>query len=128
MATSLIDELQLDASNNTVSVSSLLRKALVAAKLAMSDIPEWINKELSGYGNGDSLPAYRILHGTIKAKNLRGWIPVHPTSEFRDMVSTHDLREPVGQIEALIKRDGHLIFGFTPEHCGAGRRRWRIRL
>ena len=98
MATSLIDELQLDASNNTVSVSSLLRKALmVAAKLAVSDIPEWINKELSRYGNGDSLPSYRILHGTIKAKNLRGWIPLQiPTSEFRDIVSTHDLREPVG--------------------------------
>jgi hypothetical protein len=48
LATSLIDELQLDASNNSVSVSSLLRKALmVAAKLAVSDLPEWINKELS---------------------------------------------------------------------------------
>jgi hypothetical protein len=56
------------------------------------------------------------LHGTIKARNLREWIPVQfPTSEFRDLVSTHDLRESVGQIEALVKRDGHLVFGFTPE-------------
>ena len=63
-----------------------------------------------------SLPSYRILHGTIKARNLREWIPVQfPTSEFRDLVSTHDLRESVGQIEALVKRDGHLVFGFTPE-------------
>jgi hypothetical protein len=77
MATSLIDELQLDASNSAVSVPSLLRKALmVAAKLELSDIPEWINKELSGYGLDDLLPAYRIPYGTVKAKGFGGrWIP-----------------------------------------------------
>jgi len=69
LATSLIDELQLDASDGSVSVSDLLRKALVvAAKLGVSDIPEWINKELSGYHDGDTLPSYRIVHGAIKAK------------------------------------------------------------
>jgi hypothetical protein len=58
MTTSLIDELQLDASNGAVSVSGLLRKALmVAAKLELSNIPEWINKELSGYSpDDDSMP------------------------------------------------------------------------
>src|SRR5208283_5268685 len=77
LATSPIDELQLDASNVAVSVSSLLRKALmVSSKLELSDIPDWINKELSGYVDGDSLPSYRTVHGQVKARTLGGWVPV----------------------------------------------------
>jgi hypothetical protein len=117
VAISLIDELQLDASNNTVSVSSLLRKALmVAAKLEVSDMPEWINKELSGYSDDDTLPTYRILYGSVKARNVRGWIPVEfPTTEFRDSACRHDMHESVAAIEALSKKDGKVVFGFSPE-------------
>ena len=117
LAASLIDELQLDASNSNVSVSNLLRKTLmVAAKLEVSDIPEWVNKELSGYRGENSVPSYRTLYGSVKAKSLRGWIPVQfPTTEMRDMVSQHDVHESVAQIEALLGRDGSLRFGFPPE-------------
>jgi hypothetical protein len=73
LATSLVDELQFDALNGAVSVSSLLRKVLlVAAKLEVTDIPEWVNKELSGYGDDDSLPPYRTLYGTVNAKTFHG--------------------------------------------------------
>jgi AbiTii len=117
LATSLIDELQLDASNAAVSVSGLLRKALmVAAKLELSDVPEWINKELSGYSNGDSLPTYRVLYGAVKAKSLRGWVPVQfPTNDLQEMISRQFVHDSVSEIEALTKRDGHLVHGFPPE-------------
>jgi hypothetical protein len=118
LATSLIDELQLDASNPAVSVTSLLRKVLmVAAKLELSNIPEWINKELSGYENGDAVPEYRIVYGTVKARNpFHGWIPVQfPTNDFQEMVSKKYVTESVAEIEALSKREGTLVQGFPPE-------------
>jgi AbiTii len=118
MATSLIDELQLDASNPAVSVSSLLRKALmVAAKLELSDIPEWINQELSGYVGDDSLPPYRVVYGTVKAKGFGGrWVTVQfPTSEMHETISKNFIRDSVAKIEALIERDGNVAFGFPPE-------------
>ena len=71
MTSSLIDELQLDAANATVPVSSSLRKALiVAARLGVRDLPEWINKELSGYGHDDTLPSYRVVFGQLKGKSF----------------------------------------------------------
>jgi hypothetical protein len=118
LATSLVDELQFDALNGAVSVSSLLRKVLlVAAKLEVSDIPEWVNKELSGYGDDDSLPPYRILYGTVNAKTFQGWIPVQfPTNEMQDKASRISMYDPVAEIEALIRREnGTLVAGFPPE-------------
>ena len=117
MATSLIDELQLDASNSAVSVSTLLRKALmVAAKLELSDIPEWINKELSGYSVDKSLPPYRIVHGEVKARTLRGWVPVQfPTNDMQGNISKKLICSFVAEIEALSKKDGKLAMGFPPE-------------
>jgi AbiTii len=117
VATSLIDELQLDAANAAVSVSSLLRKALiVAAKLELSDVPEWVNKELSGYSDGDSLPSYRIVHGMVKARTLRGWVSVQcPTNDMQEKISEKSIYNSIAEIEALSKRDGRLSLTFPPE-------------
>jgi hypothetical protein len=118
LATSLIDELQLDASNPAVPVTSLLRKALmVAAKLELSDIPEWINKELSGYDDANAVPEYRIIYGEVKALNpFRGWIPVQfPTTDLQETISKKPVTESVAQIEALIGRDRKLVHKFPPE-------------
>jgi hypothetical protein len=119
MATSLIDELQLDASNDAVSVSSLLRKALmVAAKLELSDIPEWINKELAGYSlDDDSLPPYRIVHGEVKARAYYGrWVPVQfPTNEMQANISKKFILDSVAELETLSKKDGKLTMNFPPE-------------
>ena len=90
---------------------------MVANKLELSDIPEWLNNELSGYQNGDTLPDYRIVYGQVKARNpFRGWISVQfPTNNFQEMVSKQNIAESVAEIESLIKRDGTLIHGFAPE-------------
>ena len=117
MAASLIDELQLDAASPAVSASSLLRKALmVAAKLELSDVPEWINAELSGYRNGELVPSYHTIYVDVKARGFRGWVPVQfPTTDLRDTVAKHGMHEPVAELEALRARDGQLAFGFPPE-------------
>jgi hypothetical protein len=117
MTTSLIDELQLDASNSAVAVSDLLRKALVvAAKLEVADVPEWINRELSGYTDAKNLPSYRVLYGKVMARGQGGWLPVQfPTSEFDDTVSKRVIFESVAEIESLMGRDETISFGFSPE-------------
>jgi hypothetical protein len=118
VATSLIDELQMDAANAAVSTSSLLRKALiVAAKLDVEDVPEWIDKELSGYPQGDSLPSYRVVQGTVKARTMRGWVPVQfPTNEMEEKVATRHIYDSVAQIEALRNRDDAMLaVGFSAE-------------
>jgi hypothetical protein len=119
MSRSLIDELQLDAANPQLTVSALLRKALlVAAKLEVNVVPDWINNELSGYEDDSNLPSYRLLHGRVMAKNpMRGWIPVRlPTNEFQAKVSEQKLLNPVSQLEKLVEVEGGTLqCSYPPE-------------
>lgn len=114
---SIVDDLQTYASDHELSAASLLRKALiVASKLGIEDVPDWINKELSGYGRGDVLPASRIIFGRVKARSVHGWLTVgFPTTDLQSMVSKREVHEPVAQIEKLISREGSLAYGFSPE-------------
>src|SRR5712691_4650814 len=76
---SIVMELQRDALDRTVPVSDLLRKALlVATKLGVRDLGEWIEHELNGYPEGADFPEYRQFRGQLKAFNPHqgGWIPL----------------------------------------------------
>jgi len=117
LSSSLIDELQLDAANAAVPVSSLLRKALmVAAKLEVRELPGWINKELSGYRHDDTLPSYRILFGQVKGKIFGRWLPVQfPDNDVEGKITERRLEGSVADIEALLGRDGKLTLGFPAE-------------
>jgi hypothetical protein len=104
--------------NGAASVSDLLRKALmVAAKLELADIPEWLDKELSGYAACDQLPAHRILHGRMMAQTFQGWIPVQfPTNSSEETFTRRPIAGPVAEIEALMTTgDGELRSGFPAE-------------
>jgi hypothetical protein len=89
MPSSLIEDLQGDAINREVHVSSLLREALlVSSKLEVPGVPTWIDSELSGYQHAIEVPGYRRLRGRVMARTLRGWTPVQfPTAEFDSSVS-----------------------------------------
>ena len=70
---SLVLELQRDALDFGVPVSSLLRKAVVVArKLGLRDPERWTQLELKGYGMDDEIPDYRRIRGQVKA-----FIPYH---------------------------------------------------
>ncbi|RZF21155.1 hypothetical protein DAY19_14350 [Halobacteriovorax vibrionivorans] len=69
---SIVRELQLDAVSNKVSISELLRKALlVATKLKQVEFIEWLNHELNGYpiDSREGFPMYRQVRGVVKAFN-----------------------------------------------------------
>ena len=57
---SLLREIQDGATEDSVSLSSLLRKVkLLASRIGLKEIGEWAQRELSGYGGIDELPPYR---------------------------------------------------------------------
>ena len=103
--TGLVHELQRDAMDSSVSVTDLLRKALVVArKLSVVDIQDWISKELSGYGNSDKIPSYRVTHGEIKAWNpYNGLIPIIiQYHKMAEQLRERAIGQPIGEMESLI--------------------------
>jgi hypothetical protein len=117
MPGSLIEQLQMDAVDRDVRTSDLLRKALlVASRLDIPGVPEWINKELSGYELKDEVPIYRTLHGRVMARTFRGWIPVQfPTSELQAKVAEQSVYQSVATIEDILSEDGDPRINFSPE-------------
>lgn len=105
---SLVLELQKDALDNTVTLLSLLRKALVVAKkLNIQELQYWIAKELEGYsGKSSELPQYRFMYGKLKAKNpVGGWIPIVVDPEIHDIISKQPVYQPISQLEFLLNND-----------------------
>ncbi len=72
---SLLREIQdlASSSSKDVELSSLLRKCkILAARLNHTDFKIWIEKELNGYDDTNSLPSYRILEAMSKG-HFSGW-------------------------------------------------------
>jgi hypothetical protein len=103
---SIVLELQRDALDRNVSITELLRKALVVArKLKIIDFEQWVSQELNGYGDNSEVPKYRMITGQVKAWNpYHGWQPVVINNP--DMESTLSQRacgQTIAEIESLIK-------------------------
>src|SRR5690242_16206897 len=97
---SLIEEIQREALDLTVPVSTLLRKVrLAAAKLKLDVVEDWVSNELNGYET--SVPAYRILKGTVRYNNgYTGWqMLLGDTSSF----SQKGNGQSISQIESMLE-------------------------
>ncbi|WP_316153074.1 hypothetical protein [Cupriavidus sp. BIC8F] len=118
MSLPLVIELQRMAVDERTSVVQLVRTAkLIAGKLALADVADWIDAELNGYRN-QPLPKYRVLFGECRAFNpYRGWIPAQfPNSELHDLCSEANVAQSLGSMEPLVFGDSdHAIFPFTFE-------------
>ncbi len=111
---SIVDELQRDALNGTVSLADLLRKVrVVASKLSLQEPLEWVNLELNGYP-GD-VPDYRMAVGQAKSMNGLGrWQPVVISDyEVQRMVCTQPLKEPVRTLEHFLTEEGNLAINLS---------------
>lgn len=115
----LIEEIQREAMNEKIAVSSVLRKVRSAAsKLELNDIGQWVEYELNGYPSPSELPDYRLLVGNPQAFNpYRGWIPIQMASD-RDqkMISACPLIEPIAAYETLLENrtNGYFQVPMTP--------------
>lgn len=102
----LVDQLQADAMDDSVSLTSLLRKVKVAAvKLGLNDTAGWVGAELDGYRKRP--PEYRILVGRLKWWNpYRGWLHVgFPDQQTADNFQTWPVHEAIPSLEATLGSD-----------------------
>ena len=100
---SLTIDLQHAALDDSIPVSTLLRKALaVATKLGQDNFKKWIESELDGYT--DEVPEYRKAGGQIMAWNMyRGWMPVQSEDEeFNEITSKRGVGQSAMELEALV--------------------------
>jgi len=121
---SLVIELQTDAINPSVSILNLLRKALVVAKkLEIKDFEDWIELELNGYTDSQSIPQYRYVPAQLRGWNpFHGWQPViagdDETLEFHNKLCNSPIGQPISQLVALTQNaDNHstLCMYLSPE-------------
>lgn len=104
----LVEQLQDDAINPDVPVSTLLRKVKVAAvKLGRDDTIAWVQNELEGYKKFDDLPDYRKGSGNTVAWNpYHGWQHIDiRDAKFADLISDVAFYEPIANYESALKNE-----------------------
>jgi len=86
-------QLQSLASEGTANVQDVILKAkMIAVKLGLTDITGWLENEINGYDEWNSVPDYRVITSApIKAFNpYHGWIHFD-ISNIEDMEIYHTL-------------------------------------
>lgn len=99
----LVPELVNMASDPAITTTDLLRRSLVVARrLSVPEIADWITFELEGYGESE-VPGYRRLRGRPQVFNpYHGYQPlVFPTAEQMEIASTANVRQSIPEVEQL---------------------------
>lgn len=111
---SLLRNIQNAAVDSSVPLPMLLRQCkILAARLANQEFKSWVEHELSGYPDNDSLPPYRVLtvnskghfSGPFQSGLRNADIPLMCLPEkLRKNLSHSYMREPVSALEMLIEK------------------------
>jgi hypothetical protein len=104
----LVPELVNMASDPAVSVSDLLRRALVAARrLDVPDLVDWLTSELNGYKG--EVPDYRKIRGHLEAMNpYNGPVPLQMAGHGADWLTLLTERSSIPELELLSRGTGTL--------------------
>lgn len=99
--TSLVEELQREALNSSTPIPVLLRKVkLVASKLQLADVGDWVDGELNGYSG--EVPDYRVRSGDVRWWNpYHGWLPVSGSEIVMERLREKRVGESVSALEAF---------------------------
>ncbi|EGQ8221406.1 TPA: hypothetical protein ACF37V_000809 [Vibrio parahaemolyticus] len=110
---SLLREIQDAAISSDVELAVLLRKCKVlAARLGSDEFKSWVESELSGYRDIESLPEYRLLEvhskghfsGPFNSGLRDADIPLSCIpKDFREGLANSYLVQPVAALEDLVK-------------------------
>src|SRR2546428_7315747 len=86
-------------------VSDLLRMALVIAKkLELKEVEQWIESELNGYSHTTSVPRYRDVSGEPVALSFGKWEKIYVgnlDTEILQQISMFHIDYPVDEIESM---------------------------
>jgi hypothetical protein len=99
---SAVQTLQMDIAEGKKSVTQLLRQTkLIAAKLNLTDVEEWVDLELNGYPIGKERPAYRevIAEKLYIFNPYKGWLYAGNVNEVTR------IHQPIAEIEILSKEE-----------------------
>ncbi|MDB5439959.1 MAG: hypothetical protein JWM33_2386 [Caulobacteraceae bacterium] len=112
----LIEEIQRDAIDDTVSVSQLLRRMKIAAsKLRLGSVEAWVEHELSGYPDEQNLPSYRIIGGVAVVHHVRaGWrmMALGSNEQINAAFQINLFSGSVSEIESRANAEEQLILTF----------------
>ena len=124
---SLLREIQDAAIDSNTDLAVLLRKCKVlAARLGNPEFKQWIENELSGYSDIESLPDYRVLRvhskghfsGPFQSGLRNADIPMSCIpEELHEHLSHSYFTQPVAAMESLIKdsKSGTLQESWNPD-------------
>jgi hypothetical protein len=102
----IVVELQQDCLNDSVSINTILRKAkVIAVKLELNELSEWIDSEQNGYNCSRSdLPPHRIGKGAPKFNNpYNGWRPLITDGGWiAEVITSVHLFQPISELEKLL--------------------------
>ncbi len=120
---SLLDEIRSDLVNESADLSNILRKAkILASAIALPEFREWVDFELSGYPNRETVPDYRWFQptnlGTFGGPFQSGIknmvLPTYTLpDEIKDFAENLIFFDGVGALEAQVSG-----------REGAGQRKW----
>lgn len=113
----IVPELVNLAADRTVATTDLLAKALVvASRTGADELVEWMNHELTGYGDAE-IPPYRRITGQLVALNpmLGRTIPILGLPEDWAPIRNHNLAQSLGEVEELAKGQGRLTTYFPDD-------------
>jgi len=123
MSKGIVLELQQELINPEIRIYDILLKALlIAKKLELKDIKDWINSELEGY-KGKEVPKYRILKGYPEYRNYwRGyWETLQVNAKDKenyqkiiDIFSTAPIQNSISEIEEWLKSEEEFIYLVYP--------------
>ncbi|MFV8630663.1 hypothetical protein ACNRDB_14440 [Ralstonia pseudosolanacearum] len=112
----IVPELVNMATDPAVSTGDLLRKALVVARrLAIPELIEWIGGELNGYRDG-TVPDYRRVRGQLMAENpMHGPIPFFAPPEMAEWLTDYSIRQSIPELIQLAQSTTGVFSHFPSE-------------
>lgn len=116
---SIVHEIQSEILSDKTKVSSIIRKARVAArKLDLKQFEEWLIKESDGYKGvaAEHLPDYRKIACTPRFFNpYHGWCPIITENpQLHELLHTSYLFQPIEELENFISSNGTLTYTYPP--------------
>lgn len=115
---SLLQEIQAESIDESVSLATALRKCKVLAyKLGLEEFKQWVEYELNGYPNNNELPSYRILkcpsQGNFINNHIERTNAEIPSAtipkEYRDTIETVEFRESIAVLQSLCAKDKSIL-------------------
>src|SRR3954451_2989213 len=111
VASSLLDQIERDALEESVSVATALRKCIaLGGRSGSQALRDWAARELDGYYGSNDLPEYRIVPAAIQLDVMTANVHIQgqavPPSALPEPARGHikervQLQDGIGQIEDL---------------------------